>query len=251
MALIFSCHLNVYKLSSGTTMESASLKNRLKTFLLLAKTIHALNDLADESDFFVEWAVDGSLDMDDMARSFAILGAEDMPYIYYSLYSEREAHDTGSLTLYYGCERPDSDDSELTELGNPIKIGFAGECLNVSWDGSPYSGIEVSHSKTSLRNLHEDACMMVCLYLHNSTVDKYPAVYERHCPNECLEENGDPIGCVNIYLTLNEDETVKEAALRLLPEIDSSAIKYYKRCFDDGEIIQPIEELMEWNPSEL
>jgi hypothetical protein len=52
-------------------------------------------------------------------------------------------------------------------------------------------------------------------------------------------------------LTLNEDETVKEAVLRLLPEIDTSAIKYYKRCFDDGEIIQPIEELVEWNPSEL
>ncbi len=232
-------------------MESASLKNRLKTFLLLEKTIHALNDLADESDFFVEWAVDGSLDMDDMARSSAILGAEDMPYIYYSLNSEREAHDTGSLTLYYGCERPDSDNSELTELGNIIKMKFVGECLNVSWDGSPYNGMAVSHSKASLRDLHEDACIMVCLYLHNSTVDKHPAVYERHFPNECLEENGDPVDCVSIYLKLIEAETVKEAILRLLPEIDTSAIKYYKRCFDDGETIQPIEEFAEWHPSEL
>ena len=232
-------------------MESASLPNCINASFLLAKTIHILEELAEEEDFYVDWAIDGSLDMDDTARSEVIISAEDMPYVYYSLYSEREAQLGGSLILFYGCDSVDIDESELVEIGKTIRIKFACACLNVSWDGSPYSGIEISHSKASLRELDADASMMASIYLNESTANKYPEVYQRHYPNECLDDNGDPPDCVNIYLILNEAESVKSAVSRLLPEIDASDIVYYCRCFDNGETIQPLEQISKWQDSEL
>lgn len=232
-------------------MESASIPNHTNTLLLLSRTIQALEELADEDGFYVDWAVDGSLHMDDIARSYAILEAEDLPYVYYSLQAEREAQCGGFLTLYYGCERQGIDDVELAELGRSVKAKLHSKCLNVAWDGNPCSGMAISHSKASLRDLSSDSCMMVSLYLDVSSIGDHPEVYKRYYPNECLEENGDPADCVNIYLKLAEGESVRNAILRLLPEISTSDIRYYRRCFDDGAIIQPVEAIVEWDDSEL
>lgn len=228
-------------------MDSAGIANSLPVVFLLAKVIQVIEVLALEEDMATTWAPDGSLVMDDFARSTAIMASDGAPYVYYSLSSEKEAQQGGCLMLHFGCDSVDIDDQGLIELGNSIKKALKNEQLKVRWDLDPYEGMEISHSKASLSGLCDDAEMKLNLYLPKEATANHPEVFEQYCPNECLEENGDPEDCVNIWLTIAEGETVIATVQRLLPSLDSSDIRYYQRCFDDGEILQPIEQLVEWS----
>ena len=229
-------------------MESAFIKNNLQVACLLADVIATFKELEEEHGYYCDWAAEATLFSDDTARSYAILGAEERVYVYYSLEAEVSALKDKGLTIYYGWETVDaSDDDAIDQVKRNIVLAFAGKGLNAICGDSQLEGIRIGHSKSSKRRISPEHKILASVYLEESCIAKYSDVFERYYPNECNEDNGDPADCVNIYLELVEGETVVDAVSRLLPEVQSSDIRHSQRCVDDGVDLTPIEQYADWD----
>lgn len=221
-------------------MFSAQITNSLQATRGIAIVIQALQKLAENSNIFSEWAAD---ELDDMARSLAILGADGTPYAYYSLEEEAEAHQSHKLSLGYGCEEHQDDDEYLRSIGLLIVEELNSSGMNAELDDSSCR-INVAFSpKASVDDDHAER-MLACLYFSRDAQAMSETFFEDHFPNACEDEELE--GCVSIYLEIADRESVQDVVRRVVPESICPDIRFYQRCYDDGCELIPLEFPSEW-----
>ena len=223
-------------------MYSAQFINSLQATRGIATVIQALQKLAENSNIFSEWAAD---ELDDMARSLAIMGADGAPYAYYSLEEEAEAHHSQKLSLGYGCEEYQDDDEYLRSIGLLIVDEFNSSGLDAELDDSSCRIIVAFSPKVSV-NDDDTEGVLACLYFSGDARAMNRAFFEDHFPNECDDEDVELQECVSIYLELADHESVQQAVRRLVPESLWSEIRFYQRCFDNGREVIPLELPSVW-----
>lgn len=183
--------------------------------------------------------------------------ADGKPYTFYTGQSEQVSHESSeSLFLVYSVENEEGKEDDLREAAGLIVKELKEAGLQVAWNGEVSASLEVLIKNIEITpetDSDDGESVLTSIYVHKDCLLKYPTLFgdagkgiaTNSCDDEELEETKD---LVEFFLSNKAGESVVDAVQREVPELETSDIRYYQRCFYDleGDIL-PVEGLIEWD----
>ena len=166
------------------------------------------------------------------------------PFVFWHEQDENALHEYPDqpMPLYYGIARKNVNDREIVEVAKKIISVLQKHELPCQWDNQDISkAIFVSLDKhmpikRDEDDDQEDDHLEVALYLpQNEETEDY-------CWNESLEEDGEPADSYHFYQEINDRESLKDALLKVEPQI-RKYITHYQRCATIDDCIIPSEPI--------
>ena len=182
------------------------------------------------------------------ARASAWQEGAGKPFVFWDEQDEDNAHELPNerMPLCYGIADTQATDADISGTARTIISVLLEHNLDCDWDeegASPYLYVHLSGNKPKNNNEDEfdNDHMDVTLFVpRNEITDEY-------CWNESVEEDGEPEGTHYFSQKIEDGESLKDAVLRVDPEV-RKYIEYYQRNFNDSEsmssfAVEPVSEI--------
>lgn len=184
--------------------------------------------------------------------------ADGRPYVFYTGQDEVACHDSGGpLYLKFAIENYEEQESKLLEAASIIVQHIKAQGLEVVWDRSIETCIEVIFDSVCLENAEAEdpkETVLAGIFLNKELLNKYAILFtdDRFYPNPCDDyDDEEHKSLIEFYLHLLDRESVIDAIARLAPELERADISYFQRVFDDDLEMHPLDYMIKWDEEEL
>ena len=204
----------------------------------------AFNELEEENGFYVD---PGAWCCRTCATSDAWKEGPNQPYVFWHEQNEDSLHSypKEAMPLYYGVARSDASDSDRIDTARKIiktleKHGFKSDWEDGDIEKCIFVHLDAYKPSTGNEDEFDDDLLNVNLYLpKNEETNEY-------CMNESNEDFGEPKDTYSFCQRIADGESLKDAALKVPPEI-RKYITHYQRGFNDARdsVMYPVESILE------